>query len=202
MVDLRNAPTQARSRKTLDDIMAAADRLFFARGVDGATNTEIAAEADVSIGSLYRFFPDKEALVAEYVERYMAELASHLTSPFPETPDLDDLDQIVSALLERSAIVRRTFLGFSNVRMWRNDDGDRPAQVVMDAELELVRSLFRTSVPNFSERDIELMTVVAQRSVYPVLELLPEVSKAEGAALLNETKLMISSYIRAKAEAL
>jgi len=196
MADLRNSPTQERSRQTLDAIMAAANELFCAKGVDASTNTEIAEVAEVSIGSLYRFFPNKEALVVEYVDRYINALAAEFP-PLPEHPDVDDLEQIVDLLIERSATVRRTFIGFSEVRRWRSpDSGERPAKIVADAELAMVTALFESSIYDLDPSHVQRMSLVIQVSVYPVLEMLPDLSKAKGNLLLAEVKKMLCAYIR------
>ena len=57
-------PRLQRGHARVASLLAAADRVFVARGYDAATMTEIAAEAGASIGSLYQFFPTK-LLVAE-----------------------------------------------------------------------------------------------------------------------------------------
>lgn len=196
MVEYRNAPTQQRSRDTLDAIMKAADRLFYERGVDAATNKDIAKEAGVSIGSLYRFFPNKKTLVDEYVHRYMADLAEQIAMPLPETPNLDDLAQIVDTLIERGATVRQEFLGYSKVRAWRDPEtGEVPAMVVREAEFALVGALFSSSVYDLDEKQVQRITTVLVMSVYPILELVPEVTKREAKALLAETKRMIRCYV-------
>jgi AcrR family transcriptional regulator len=57
-------------------ILEAAEQLFAEKGYDGATMTEIAARSKTAVGSLYRFFPNKEvlaeALLADYVEKVFA----------------------------------------------------------------------------------------------------------------------------------
>src|SRR5690606_16813277 len=66
----RAAPQQERSRATVEKILAAADHEFAARGSTGVTTTQIADRAGVSVGALYRFFPDKQAIAAALAERY------------------------------------------------------------------------------------------------------------------------------------
>lgn len=54
------SPQQDRSRRTVDRILTAADVLIAEHG-SAVTTTAIASEAGVSVGALYRFFPDKHA---------------------------------------------------------------------------------------------------------------------------------------------
>lgn len=74
-VPLRRAPRQRRSEATLAAIAEAAEVVIAKRGYARATTNEIAARAGVSIGSLYQYFPNKEAVLKLLVERHMAQLA-------------------------------------------------------------------------------------------------------------------------------
>src|SRR5215471_710317 len=67
-----NAQFQADRR---DDILAAAQRCFVRAGFHGASMQDICAEAGMSPGNLYRYFPSKEALIAGIAERDRAEVA-------------------------------------------------------------------------------------------------------------------------------
>src|SRR5260370_28597728 len=58
-----------------DEILAAAQRCFVRSGFHGASMQDICAEAGMSPGTLYRYFPSKEALVAGIAERDRAEVA-------------------------------------------------------------------------------------------------------------------------------
>lgn len=66
----RRTPTQARSRQTVAWILEGAARVFRRRGLDATTN-EIAREAGVSIGSVYEYFSDKQALLRALGEAHV-----------------------------------------------------------------------------------------------------------------------------------
>ena len=70
----RKSPTQARSQATCDAIVRAAELVLGEHGADGLTTTRVAKKAGVSVGSLYQYFPNKGALVAALIERYMQQL--------------------------------------------------------------------------------------------------------------------------------
>ncbi|PZN94376.1 MAG: hypothetical protein DCF31_09740 [Alphaproteobacteria bacterium] len=63
---------QARSRATVDAILEAAARVLVARGWEGLNTNVVAEVAGVSIGSLYEYFRDKEALLASLHDRHLA----------------------------------------------------------------------------------------------------------------------------------
>lgn len=67
----RKSPRQARSKQTLRWILEGAARVFHAEGFDATTN-RIATAAGVSIGTLYEYFPNKEALLAALAEEHVA----------------------------------------------------------------------------------------------------------------------------------
>ena len=66
----RRRPAQDRSRHTVDCILEGAARVFDREGLDATTN-RIAAEAGVSVGSLYEYFPDKSALLHALAKRHI-----------------------------------------------------------------------------------------------------------------------------------
>src|SRR5690242_11966063 len=71
----RKKATQARAQATIEAIMRATAHILVKDGYDRASTNRIAARAGVSIGSLYQYFPSKEALVAALMERHMEEMA-------------------------------------------------------------------------------------------------------------------------------
>jgi AcrR family transcriptional regulator len=69
-----NAPQQARSRETLARLLAAAEELLEEGGVDAATVPAIAERAGVSVGVVYRRFPDKDTMLRAVYERFFIRL--------------------------------------------------------------------------------------------------------------------------------
>jgi AcrR family transcriptional regulator len=68
---LRKVPRQERSRRTVERILEAAAHIFHEQGYAGATTNDIADEAEVSIGSLYQYFPNKDALLVALTRRHI-----------------------------------------------------------------------------------------------------------------------------------
>lgn len=87
----RRVPVQERSQETVGRVLAAAGRLL-ARGVApaGLTTAQIAAEAGLSVGALYRFFPDKQAVVdaiaLRHLDAFQEVLAAGLMADLPDSP--------------------------------------------------------------------------------------------------------------------
>lgn len=66
----RKNASQQRSRATVDALVEATARILTREGFDKASTNRIADKAGVSIGSLYQYFPGKEALVAAVIDRH------------------------------------------------------------------------------------------------------------------------------------
>ena len=70
----RKHASQARSRATVGALIEATARILVRESFEGVSTNRIAEEAGVSIGSLYQYFPSKEALVAAVIDRHHDEL--------------------------------------------------------------------------------------------------------------------------------
>jgi AcrR family transcriptional regulator len=74
----RKAPSQQRSKATVDAIVGAMTRVLIKEGWDAASTNRVAKEAGVSVGSLYQYFPSKEALVLAVMEGHALEMTARL----------------------------------------------------------------------------------------------------------------------------
>lgn len=71
----RKLASQERSRSTVDALLEATARVLLNEGYDRASTNRIAEVAGVSIGSLYQYFPSKEALVAAVIDRHTQQVS-------------------------------------------------------------------------------------------------------------------------------
>jgi AcrR family transcriptional regulator len=87
---VRRAPVQERSQETVQRIYDAASRLL-ARGLpmEELTTGQIATEAGVSVGALYRFFPDKQAIVDAVATKSIEQFQAELIGRFMLAPPTD-----------------------------------------------------------------------------------------------------------------
>jgi AcrR family transcriptional regulator len=83
------APKRERGKQRVAELLAAGAAVFAERGYEAATMTEIAARAAAPIGSLYQFFPSKEALADTLVQNYVALLAADLEALEARARDID-----------------------------------------------------------------------------------------------------------------
>jgi len=75
----RKRPAQDRSRHTVAAILDAAARIFAERGYTSTTTNHVAEAAGISIGSLYQYFPNKDALIVALEERHLHDARAALS---------------------------------------------------------------------------------------------------------------------------
>ena len=95
----RKSPSQERSRQTVERILDAAARIFHEQGYTGATTNHIADEAGLSIGSLYQYFPNKDALLAALTKRHITTTTSSLAAMIGKLPRDSGFDVILRAVV-------------------------------------------------------------------------------------------------------
>lgn len=96
----RRKPTQQRSRDRQDRILAAATQLIASKGSDQLKMSEIAERCDISIGSLYQYFPDKSSVIQTLAERYNAESRRCIDIALAAVEDAPGLCAAFSELLD------------------------------------------------------------------------------------------------------
>lgn len=74
LIKARKVASQERSRATVEALVEATARILVKDGFDKASTNRIAEVAGVSVGSLYQYFPGKEALVAAVIERHQEQI--------------------------------------------------------------------------------------------------------------------------------
>lgn len=74
----RKIPAQARSRATIETVLAAAAHILEEDGLGGFNTNAVAERAGVSIGSLYQYFPNKDAILVALIEQHSAAFAESI----------------------------------------------------------------------------------------------------------------------------
>jgi AcrR family transcriptional regulator len=95
----RKKPRQQRSQDTVECILDATARVLCSTGYDRASTNRVALAAGVSVGSLYQYFPSKEALVAALVERHVEQMTSLVKGKLAEVSTAP-LDVAVRTMIE------------------------------------------------------------------------------------------------------
>jgi AcrR family transcriptional regulator len=116
---IARAPKRARGKERVAKLLQAATAVFAEKGYEAATMTEIAARAGAPIGSLYQFFPVKEALADTLVQNYLELLAADLQALAARAPHIDTatLVEALFGLLRGHPQERAAALPLAEARM-------------------------------------------------------------------------------------
>jgi AcrR family transcriptional regulator len=96
----RRPALQARSKVTVEKILASATQLITTRGNDNFTVTEVAQGADVVIGAVYRYFSDRSEIIRMLLERHNNEVADVIKASLSEAKTFDAYLDCVTRLSE------------------------------------------------------------------------------------------------------
>jgi AcrR family transcriptional regulator len=196
---LRRVPTQARSRERLRRVLDAADELLVRDGAAAFTTTRIAAVAGIPIGSLYRYFPDKETIVEALAMQYWSDFED-LVAAAAEADEREALDDPAAIVIDALAAGFRARPGFlalwyGGLRTERVREVTRPTRVAIAAS---VQRILWVHWPRSAEAD---RTTAAQMVVLAGDALLREAFRQDPDGerrLLEESKAMIGAYLRAR----
>ncbi len=109
----RRKPTQERARESRNRILDSAAQLFAERGIPSTSTNRIAEHAGISIGSLYRYFADKDAIIEVLRRRLLATLEEGFTTAVlsglalePQAAIAAGLHGIVEGLAAQQGLLR------------------------------------------------------------------------------------------------
>jgi AcrR family transcriptional regulator len=103
----RKLPQQDRSRVTVEAILEATTHILTEEGYEKANTNHIADRAGISIGSLYQYFPNKEALMAALMEQHSNEIVELVESKLQilfDAPLEVAISELIKAVIAAHAI--------------------------------------------------------------------------------------------------
>ena len=100
-------PSQARSAATYASILSAATDIVVERGIKDLNTNLVAESAGINVGTLYHYFPNKAAILAELFRVQQAHRDEMLLAKFAELADTRDVRRWTSQLFEVIARLRR-----------------------------------------------------------------------------------------------
>lgn len=106
----RRKPKQSRSRETVALILEAAAQILKAEGPEAASTNRVAKRAGLSVGSIYQYFPNKEALFVALARRHIAGVEAALAERLPElirgVEHPEDVSGMVRGLIRATGVLR------------------------------------------------------------------------------------------------
>lgn len=197
----RKNASQDRSRGTVDALVEATARILTREGFDKASTNRIAEKAGVSIGSLYQYFPGKEALVAAVIDRHNHKVMQVVRGALAEVASLPvdkAVRRIVAVAIEAHRIDPRLHRVLAEqiprtVRLENTEAFNREAQGLFLDYLEAHRNELRVA-------DLELAAFLCASSVEAVSHsaVLHRSEMLAGAGtdtLIDETARLLLGYL-------
>lgn len=198
----RRRPRQSRGQQRVERLLDAAAEVIAESGITGATAEAIALKAHTAKGSLYQFFPNRDAVLAALALRYADEMRAIHERAFPMDPHgmaLDRLiDRIVRPLAEfhdRNPAFRRVFATNEGPA-----DDTRSAPVRLRAQLfdsfvDRLDVLFATRNPSLPAKERRRAALVSATVGQAVLARRSRAAAAEKKPLLEELKRLLVAYL-------
>lgn len=138
----RKQPRQARAQHTVNAIIEASARILEGQGHSGFTTNAVAELAGASIGTLYQYFPDKDALLGALIARETSRLIEEVEAASMVATGRGALDGVIEAAVRHQ--VRRP-------RLARLLDFEE-ARLPLDADTQLVRAKIVTLLADILDR--------------------------------------------------
>jgi AcrR family transcriptional regulator len=196
---MRRKPQQARSIERVNDILNVADEVFAEMGFEGATTIEIAARAKMSVGSLYRFFPDKVAILKALAGSYLEQLQQAIAQL--HTPEAVHLP--LSVYVERASDAFNQFFiehpGFRSVFVHSHGASAEvlAMQALVDRQIAKQLAAFYTlRVPRLNPEESELIALVTVSMVSKLHVLSLSGDEAFQERVMTEVKKVTLAYLQ------
>lgn len=198
-ISLRRAPRQPRGQRRIEAILDAAEGLFAEIGYDAATTNAIAARAQTSIGSLYQFFPNKEAILRALVGRFTAQMRAAFDTALAGVDwsrgvDLDEsLDRILDPLLALHARRYRTLAVV--LALPRMGEAAEAGAALTEEVIARLDERVARRVPAIPDERRRLGVRVMVETVRALLPLTTTPEGALRADVVTEMKRMLRAYM-------
>jgi AcrR family transcriptional regulator len=194
----RRLPTAGRAAQTVDRILEATAELLDEIGFDAITTNRIAERAQVNVASLYKYFPNKYAVLKALADKVRDEqldlLADELTGPQGDGADWRGqlgglLDAYFALFLSRPGFAELAAVLSSSAPLREIDEASLAAEAGVIAERLVDYGI------TGSRNDHDAMARVMLEAARGVFPLARRAGPAERKRLMGELKQMLSAYL-------
>lgn len=196
----RKQPVQARSRVTVDAIFEATLQLLLTDGPRRLTTTRVAARAGVSVGTMYQYFPNKQALIYALNARYLESLADRIETVCREMEG-QGAEAMVAALIdcywraktERADVTRALYRSVAEL--------DNSALIEAFANrVDKATEAMLATAPDLGGNDSRGLALTLLTVIFGTVRNTFErgLSPDDAARLQEELRVMCQAYLRAR----
>nr|WP_221285544.1 TetR family transcriptional regulator [Prescottella equi] len=197
----RKRPTQERSRRKFDALLNASRELLVDVGFESFTCEEVAARADVPIGTLYQFFANKYVIVCELNRQDLVGVQQELEAFGGEVPSLDWL-RFLNTFVDHMA------------GLWTSDPSRREVWLAMQSTpstratgvihekqfAERVTRMLAPLTPHTPRERRTMMAEVLVHVVYSMLNFSVQDGQSHADAVAELKRLMVAYLLVAEKE--
>ena len=200
----RKKASQERSRATVDALVEATARILVREGFEKTSTNRIAEVAGVSVGSLYQYFPGKEALVAAVIDRHNEEIMALVRAALVEVAEMP-IEKAVRRLVTVAIEAHRIKPELHRVLAEQIPRAGKLDVEAYNREIHaLVRAYLDSRRKEMRKVDIDVATFICVSAIEAVahnvvlnrVEILPEKIVR---TLVDETTQMVVGYLRRSA---
>ncbi len=201
----RRTPVQSRSQHTVQRVLDSASSLLTQMPLEDVTTTRIAAEASLSIGALYRFFPDKQtiidAIAVRHVEQFRASLVGTVLKSV--AGNLARLEKpsaaaILDAIIDAYIVYLDAHPDFRTISFGRHiSTATRERQASPNAGVAALLKHFmleRLGMPPRAELDL-MLRIVSEAGERLIAYAYEQPTREDRDRVIAEMKRMLSSYL-------
>ncbi len=198
----RRRPQQSRGQKRVELLLEAAAAVIAESGLDAATAEAIALRARTAKGSLYQFFPNRDAVVAALALRYADEMRAIHERAFPMDPHGLAMDRLIDRIIrplaefhDRNPAFRRVF---ATIEGPADDTRSAPVRLraqLFDSFVDRLDVLFAKRNPSLTARDRRRLALVSASVGQAVLARRSRAPVSEKKWLLDDLKRLLVAYL-------
>ncbi|NVJ13598.1 TetR family transcriptional regulator [Myxococcus sp. AM010] len=162
----RKEPRQGRSKHMVDVILEAAARVFDQHGYEGATTNRVAERAGISVGSVYQYFPNKNALLTALHERHHLQMQAVVDRALAAAHG-GTLREVIEGVVTAALAVHRAEPRLQRILHVEYPFFERPADVSQSARrlFERTRAVLEAHREQVGRDDLDLATHMVLRMV-------------------------------------
>lgn len=192
--NLRRAPVQQRSTERLARILDACAELLDETGYEQLSTRAVAVRAEVPIGSVYRFFSNKRALVDALALRNLNSYADRITARLTDI-GATDWRGVIDAVLDEYLAMKRTVPGFALVDFGAPSPVDDPLDDANRRVAGRLAELLAGHLGRSFDQDLLRAILVSVEAADALFQLAFRTDPSGDPAIVGETRILIRAYL-------
>jgi len=189
------APSRRRGHERVAALLSAASACFVEKGFDATTMTEIAARAEASIGSLYQFFPTKEALAEALIIGHANGLNEHMERLLAQTPEWST-EELAARLIRTFADYRKQHPSFVALIEVAGSLPSMLGRTIRQRMRDYLSQILAIHAPGIAAGELRPSAMVVQQFMKAAVALENEQPAALRKAAQNQLQQALSLYLR------